>query len=94
MKKTVLKSYKLKLKGTKKHRTENLTLIIKGENKNQAFSWAYQFFQQGEFKEPYYAAGIKRMSGGTEEFIPGAKSMMHLAGKYNVPRTAITVNKL
>ena len=86
-----MKSYKLKLKGTKKHGTEDLTMVIKGENKSQAFTWAYQFFQQGEFKEPYYAAGIKRMSGGTEEFIPGAKSMMRLAGKYKVPRTAVTL---
>jgi len=88
-----MKTYQLRLKGTKKNNTNDLTIIIRGDNKAQAFTWAYWFFEKGEFTHPYFASGINRMSGGTLEFIPEADKMMHLAGKFFVPRTAIRVIK-
>ncbi|MGG7036949.1 MAG: hypothetical protein ACI7YS_17405 [Flavobacterium sp.] len=83
-----MKKYTLKLKGTKKNQTEDLTIEIFGQNKSQAYSWAYSFFEKGEFTNPYYAKGTGQWSG-TEKFIPNASQMMDLAGKYFVPRTAV-----
>lgn len=85
-----MKQYQLKLKGTKKQSTPDLTLTIFGDNKSQAFNWAWQFFQKGEFKEPFFASGLNKMCGGTVEFIPNARELMNLAGKYFVPTTAVT----
>lgn len=84
-----MKTYTLKLKGTKKNKTSDLTVEILGDNKNQALAWAYYFFEKGEFTEPYFASGANRMCGGTADFIPGVEKLMDLKGKYFVPRTSI-----
>ena len=88
-----MKSYTLKLKGTKKNNTLDLTVTIYGENKSQAFCWAYEFFQKGIFREPYFAIGTNKMCGGTTEFIPNAKQLMKLAGKYFVPKSSFNPAK-
>lgn len=82
-----MKNYSLKLKGTKKQGTSDLRIEIKADNKQQAYSWAYYFFEKGEFREPFQAKD--GWSEGTIEFIPQAKEMMHLAGKYKVPKSAL-----
>jgi len=87
-KQITMKTYTLKLKGTKKNQTQDLTIEIYGVNKSHAFNWAWDFFEKGRFMEPYFATGIKEITG-TERFIPNASNMMDLAGKYNVPRTAV-----
>ncbi len=84
-----MKSYKLKLKGTNKNNTKDLDVIILGNNKSQAFSWAYNFFQKGRFVEPYFANGINEQCGGTLEFIPNANELKELKGKYFCPMSAI-----
>lgn len=86
-----MKKYILNLKGTKKNSTQDLTVEVFGDNKGQAFNWAYRFFEKGEFTDPYFAAGVNRQSGGTLEFIPSANELRHLAGKYFCPRTALKV---
>jgi hypothetical protein len=83
-----MKTYTLKLKGTKKNNTPDLTVTIKGENKGQAFNWAYKFFECAEFVKPYYATGLKKMCEGTAFFVPESENMMHLAGKYKVHRSS------
>ena len=87
-----MKSYKLNLKGTKKNNTTDVVINVYGENKSQAFNWAYNFFQKGEFVEPYFAKGLNRMCGGTVEFIPESKNIMDLRGKYFVPRSSVVLN--
>lgn len=72
-----MKTYTLKLKGTKKNNTSDLEVELKAENKAQAFNFAYMFFEKGE-------TVIK-----TDLFIPKAKKLKHLSGKYFVPRSAV-----
>jgi len=86
-----MKTYTLKLKGTKKNNTSDLTIEIKGDNKGQAFSWAWKFFENGEFVAPYFATGVNRMSGGTAEYVPGSENMMSVAGKYKVHYSSISI---
>jgi hypothetical protein len=86
-----MKTYTLKLKGTKKNQTHDLTIKIYGDNKSHAFAWAFDFFEKGIFMEPYFAEGVKKITG-TEKFIPNASDIIHLAGKYNVPYTSVICN--
>lgn len=79
-----MKTYILTLKGTKKAKTQDMKVSVFGDNKQQAFNWAYKFFQLGEFVEPYFAKGLNKMSGGTAEFIPESINLMGVKGKYKV----------
>lgn len=84
-----MKPYMLKLKGVKSRNTEDLEIKIYGDNMQHAFNWAWSFFQQGEFKEPYYASGVGEYTG-TEKYIPNASELQHLKGKYKVYTTSIS----
>lgn len=78
-----MKEYRLKLKGTKKHGTNDITVIVRGENKGQAFSFAYNFFETGEYSsttEWQAKSGLCRVI----DFIPDAKNLDNLRGKYKV----------
>jgi hypothetical protein len=85
-----MKTYILKLKGTKKNKTQDLECHVYGNNKGHAFNWAYKFFEKGEFTEPYFAEGLKRDCRGTAEFIPKYREFMELKGKYKVFHTSLT----
>lgn len=88
-----MRTYLLKLKGTKKNNTQDISVHVYGDNKGQAFNYAYSFFEKGEFQEPYFAEGINRQSGGTAEFIPKYRDFENVKGKYFVPKTALTLIK-
>lgn len=79
-----MKTYKLKLRGNKKYNTSDIEVTISGDNKSQAFNYAYRFFELGEFITPYFAKGLGRVVPGTAGHIDGVSDMMHLAGKYQV----------
>lgn len=79
-----MKSYILKLKGTKKNNTSDLEVEVKGDNKGQAFNFAYGFFQSGEYNSS---------SANIDPWIPKAKKLSKLSGKYFVPRSAIQIKK-
>lgn len=73
-----MKTYSLKLKGTKKNNTQDVTVKVLGNNKSQAFNFAYQYFEKGE-SHPNVA-----------DFIPSLAEFTDLKGKYFVPRTALS----
>lgn len=79
-----MKTYTLRLKGTKKNNTPDMEVKIFGDNKSQAFNYAYRFFELGEFISPYSANGLGLEVPGTAGHIEGVSKMMHLAGKYKV----------
>ena len=88
-----MKTYTITLKGTKKNNTQDITVEVLGNNKSQAFNWAYNFFEKGEMTAPFFAKGLNRKSGGTLAFIPTANELMHLKGKYKVHHTSLKVKK-
>jgi hypothetical protein len=75
-----MKSYTLNLKGTKKNNTSDVIITIYGENKSQAFNWAYLFFQKGE--------ETQKMAN----YIPQLNTLNCYKGKYFVPRSAVKIN--
>jgi len=79
-----MKTYILKLKGTKKNNTPDLEVEVIAENKGQAFNFAYGFFQSGDYNSS---------SANIDLWIPKAKKLSKLSGKYFVPRSAIHIKK-
>lgn len=78
-----MKTYTLKLKGTKKHGTKDLTVTIIAKNKSQAFNFAYLFFEKGEYSsttEWFSRFGLCRVI----DFIPDAVNLDKYRGKYKV----------
>jgi hypothetical protein len=85
-----MKTYTLKLNGTKKNNTETITVEILANNKSQAFNMAYTFFQKGEINNIY---GRKETGLSTiHQWIPKAAQLVHLAGKYTVQMSKIECN--
>lgn len=82
-----MKTYTLKLKGSKKQNTQDLIIKVKANNKGHAFSLAYYFFQRGEYQTSYelYNGDTWRL----EDHIEGLANLMHLKGKYKVYSTSI-----
>lgn len=79
-----MKTYILKLRGAKKNNTCDLEVILKAKNKNQAFNFAYLFFQTGEYTG---------FTAGVDFYMPEAYKLTDLSGKYFVPRTAVSCVK-
>lgn len=82
-----MKEYRLKLKGTKKHGTNDITVVVRGNNKSQAFSFAYNFFEKGEYNyatEWVSVFGLCRVI----DFIPDAVNLDKYRGKYKVYRSS------
>lgn len=82
-----MKSYELKLKGTKKNGTADLTVVMNCENKSQAFNLAYDFFQKCRTDVVYgrEAVGFNAIS----KWMPDAENLKKYAGKYKVYSTSI-----
>ena len=85
-----MKTYTAHLKGTQKNSTYTIHVKINANNKGQAFNMAYHFFEKGEtdtiFGTP--ATGLSTIG----DWIPGAENMKHLAGKYKVHNTSISID--
>ena len=85
-----MKTYTLTLKGTKKNNTETISVKIISNNKNQAFNFAYMFFEKGKTDTVF---GSKETKLSTfNDWIIGANNMVHLAGKYKVHMSQINCN--
>lgn len=85
-----MKTYTVKLKGTKKNNTPDLEVKVIAETKSQAFNFAYGFFQTGEFDK-----NTNSIEGNwvITDFIPSASHFNDFRGKYFVPRTAVNCVK-
>ena len=86
-----MNTYKLNLKGTKKTNTQDIQVFINANNKGQAFNLAYAFFQKGRTEQVYGndVTGLKTI----EYWMPNAKELRPLAGRYIVYQTSIEVVK-
>ena len=82
-----MRTYELKLKGTKKNGTTDLTVVMHCENKFQAFNLAYDFFQKGRTEVVYgrEAVGFNTIS----KWMPDAENLKQYAKKYKVYSTSI-----
>ena len=71
-------AYKISLKGTKKENTQDLTVIITCNSKNQSFNLAYAFFQQGRTNVIY---GTERTGLSTiHRWLNNAENLREYAG--------------
>lgn len=82
-----MKNFICNLKGTKKNKTENIEVLIKADTPGQAFKIAWFFFERGEIDMKIGGPALPNKN--FKDFIVGAKSLEHLAGKYFVPRKSI-----
>ncbi|MFA5158628.1 MAG: hypothetical protein WC451_05600 [Patescibacteria group bacterium] len=82
-----IKTYTLKLKGTKGNNTPDITVILKCNNKSQAFNFAYDFFEKGETNIVY--GTIKKGLSTIHRWMPDAENLKKYAGKYKVYKTSI-----
>lgn len=82
MKTRKLNTYQVTMKGTKKNQTNDITVTVLGHNVSMAFNFAYTFFEKGQ-KDNLYG---REETGFTtiSDYIPEAKNLEHLAGKYKV----------
>lgn len=84
-----MKQYTLSLKGTAKNNTEDIKVTMFCNNKQQAFSLAYEFFQKGKTNTIY---GTEKTGLCTiHKFIPNADELRNVAGKYKVYQSSIKV---
>lgn len=82
-----MNAYRINLKGTKKDKTGDISLIINCDNKSQAFNFAYEFFELGETNTVY---GTKETGLSTiHRWMPNAEEMKKYAGKYKVFHSSI-----
>lgn len=82
-----MKTYIVKLKGTKKNNTKDIEVIMNCDNKGQAFNLAYGFFEKGETNTVF---GTKERGLSTiHRWMPNAEDMKKFAGKYKVFTTSI-----
>jgi hypothetical protein len=82
-----MKTYELRLKGTKKNNTKDLSVIMHCENKNQAYSLAFYFFEKGQTNTIYgrEATGFTTI----HKWMPDAENLKRYAGLYKVYNTSV-----
>lgn len=82
-----MKTYIVKLKGTKKNNTKDLEVVMNCDSKSQALSLSYCFFEKGETNTVY---GTKEKGLSTiHRWMPNAEDMKKFAGKYKVYNTSV-----
>ncbi len=82
-----MKSYIVKLKGTKKNNTQDIEVVMNCDNKGQCFSLAYGFFEKGETNTVF---GTQERGLSTiHRWLPNAEELKQFAGKYKVFTTSI-----
>lgn len=86
-----MKTYIVELKGTKKNNTENISVVMNCDNKNQAFNLAYCFFKKGETNTVY--GTLERGLCTIHRWIPNAEEMRKFAGKYEVRLSSVKISK-
>lgn len=86
-----MKTYTVKLKGTKKNNTQDVQVTMICDTKSQCFNFAYSFFQKGE-TNIVYGTEIRGLST-IHRWMPDTENLKKYAGKYNVYRTSIICNK-
>lgn len=82
-----MKTYILKLKGTKKHNTQDIEVSMSCDSKRQCFNLAYGFFKKGDTNTVF---GTKETGLSTiHRWLPNAEELKQYAGKYNVFKSSI-----
>jgi hypothetical protein len=82
-----MKTYNLLLKGTKGNNTIDLNIVVKANNKLQAFFFAYQFFIKGEINVIY---GTKKTGlASIHKYIPEAEELKKYVKKYKIYKSCI-----
>lgn len=82
-----MKNYIVKLKGTKKHGTQDIDVRMTADNKTQAFGLAYRFFELGETNTVY--GNEERGMSTIHRWMPDAEKLKQFAGKYKVHHTSV-----
>lgn len=86
-----MKTYIVKLKGTKKTNTQDIQVKMNCDSKGQAINLAYNFFQKGEINTVY--GSIETGLSTIHRWMPEAEKMKKYAGKYIVYRTSVSLLK-
>lgn len=87
LRKNKMKTYTIKLTGTKKNNTSDLTVTINADSKSQAFNFAYGFFEKGETNTVF--GTLERGLSTIHRWMPDAENLKKYAGKYKVYRTSV-----
>lgn len=82
-----MKTYEIRLKGTKKSNTEDITIIMNADSKSQAFNLAYGFFEKGETNTVFGTP--ERGLATIHKWLPNADDLKKYAGKYKVHSTSV-----
>lgn len=85
-----MKSYTVKLKGTKKNGTSDIEVSMNCSSKAQCFNLAYSFFEKGEINNIYGTP--ERGLSTIHQWMPDAEKLKVFAGKYKVHSTSIICN--
>lgn len=82
-----MKTYELRLKGTKKNNTKDLSVIMHCENKGQAIALAFNFFEKGQTETVYgrESTGFNKIS----KWMPESENLKQYAGLYKVYTTSV-----
>lgn len=84
-----MKNYSIKLKGTKKHSTQDIEVTMTCDSKSQCFNLAYQFFERAETNVIY---GTKEKGLSTiHRWLHNAEDCKKYAGKYKVFMSQINI---